>query len=81
MRLLGMEHQRWRSDRVDRRQHHRGRLKVAPGDELTHVGQKLRTLQHCALHRRTIKLTCTACERERRFDAVALVDVRVQGLG
>ncbi|WP_267395389.1 MULTISPECIES: hypothetical protein [unclassified Sphingomonas] len=45
---------------------------MAPGDELTHVGQRLRTLQHCALHRRTIKLTCSACQRERRFDAVAL---------
>lgn len=39
---------------------------------LTHVGQRLHCLQHCALHRRTILLTCPACRAERRFDAVAL---------
>jgi hypothetical protein len=45
---------------------------VAPGDELTHVGQQLRCLQHCALHRRTIELTCPSCQHVRRLDAVAL---------
>jgi RNase P subunit RPR2 len=29
-------------------------------------------LQHCALYRRTIVLTCPSCQRVRRFDAVAL---------
>jgi RNase P subunit RPR2 len=45
---------------------------MAPGDDLTHIGQRLRSLEHCALHRRTIKLTCPTCQHERRFDAVAL---------
>jgi hypothetical protein len=42
------------------------------GDDRTHVGQRLRCLEHCALHRRTITLTCPACGRARRLDAVAL---------
>ena len=42
------------------------------GDDLTHVGQRLTCLQHCALHRRTIKLTCPSCGHVRRLDAVAL---------
>ena len=40
--------------------------------EYDHVNRKLRTLQHCALYRRTIRLICPGCRRERRFDAVAL---------
>lgn len=40
--------------------------------ELDHADRRLRTFQHCALHRRTIRVTCTSCGRERRFDAVAL---------
>ena len=41
-------------------------------DDRTHVGQRLGCLEHCALHRRTIKLTCPACGHVRRLDAVAL---------
>jgi hypothetical protein len=45
---------------------------VVAGNELTHVGQRLRSLEHCALHRRTITVTCPSCTRVRRLDAVAL---------
>ena len=44
---------------------------MGDGDR-THVGAQLTTLMLCALYRRTIKLTCPNCRRERRFDAVAL---------
>jgi hypothetical protein len=37
-----------------------------------HVNRKLRCLLHCALHQRTINLTCPQCNRTRRFDAVPL---------
>jgi len=37
-----------------------------------HLNRQLRCLLHCALHRRTIRLSCPACRRVRRFDAVAL---------
>lgn len=40
--------------------------------ELDHTDRRLRTLEQCALHRRTVLLTCPACRRERRLDAVAL---------
>ncbi|MFS0771208.1 hypothetical protein [Sphingomonas sp. 1P08PE] len=42
------------------------------GDDRTHVGQKLGCLEHCALHRRTITLSCPGCQHVRRYDAVAL---------
>jgi hypothetical protein len=45
---------------------------VANGDDLDHAERRLRTLQHCALHRRTIRLTCPICGHVRSFDAVAL---------
>ena len=45
---------------------------MASGDDRTHIGQRLACLQHCALHRRTITLTCPRCGHVRRFDAVAL---------
>ncbi len=41
-------------------------------DAVDHVGRRLRTLEHCALHRRTIRLTCPACGRARRLDAIPL---------
>lgn len=41
-------------------------------DEYDHLNRKLRNLEHCALHRRTIEVTCLRCNRVRRFDAVAL---------
>lgn len=41
-------------------------------DDLDHANRQLRTLQHCALHRRTITVTCSACQRIYRYDAVAL---------
>lgn len=41
-------------------------------DDRTHIGRRLACLEHCALHRRTIRLTCPRCGAERRFDAVAL---------
>lgn len=40
--------------------------------ETDSAGRPLRTLEFCALYRRTIRLTCPACQRERRMDAVAL---------
>lgn len=42
------------------------------GPEYDHVNRKLRTLQECALHRRTVEITCPQCQHVRRFDAVAL---------
>ena len=45
---------------------------MAPGDERTYIGERLSCLQHCALHRRTIQLTCPSCRHVRRLDAVAL---------
>lgn len=41
-------------------------------DDVDHVGRRLRTLEQCALHRRTIRLTCPACGRVRLLDAVGL---------
>ncbi len=37
-----------------------------------HVGRRLRTLEQCALYRRTLRLTCPRCRHVRVFDAVAL---------
>ncbi len=37
-----------------------------------HLNRQLRGLLHCALHRRTIRLSCPVCQRIRCFDAVAL---------
>jgi hypothetical protein len=45
---------------------------VADDPSIDHLNRKLRCLLHCAFHRRTIRLTCPACQRVRRFDAVAL---------
>ena len=45
---------------------------MADGDGLDHANRKLVTLQHCALHRRTITLTCPQCGRVRLIDAVPL---------
>jgi type II secretory ATPase GspE/PulE/Tfp pilus assembly ATPase PilB-like protein len=45
---------------------------VAIDASVDHINRKLRCLLHCALHQRTIRLTCPRCKRERRFDAVAL---------
>lgn len=41
-------------------------------DEYDHLNRKLRNIEHCALHRRTIEVTCLRCNRVKRFDAVAL---------
>lgn len=40
--------------------------------ELDHLGRKFPSVEHCALHRRTIKLTCRTCGHVRKFDAVAI---------
>lgn len=45
---------------------------MTPDDGWTHIGERLRCLEHCALHRRTIKLTCPSCGHVRLLDAVAL---------
>ena len=41
-------------------------------DAHDHVGRRLRTLEQCALHKRTLRLTCPACGRSRVMDAAAL---------
>ena len=41
-------------------------------DTVDHVGRRLRTLEQCALHRRTVRLTCPACGYVRRLDAIPL---------
>lgn len=40
--------------------------------EYDHVGRRLRTLEHCALHKRTLRLTCPHCAHVRVLDAVCL---------
>lgn len=45
---------------------------MAAGDDRTHTEARLGCLEHCALHRRTIVMTCPRCRSVRRFDAVAL---------
>ena len=45
---------------------------MASSAERDHLNRKLGCLEHCALHRRTIKVTCPECQRVVRFDAVAL---------
>lgn len=37
-----------------------------------HVGRRLRTLEQCALHKRTLRLSCTRCDHVRVIDAVCL---------
>lgn len=41
-------------------------------DDRDHVGRTLRTLEQCALHRRSLKLTCRRCRSVRVLDAVPL---------
>lgn len=41
-------------------------------DDVDHVGRRLATLQLCALYRRTLRVTCPRCRRERMLDAVGL---------
>ena len=41
-------------------------------DGRDHLGGRLRTLEECALHKRTVRATCPSCGRVRVFDAVAL---------
>ncbi|GGB40065.1 hypothetical protein GCM10011380_31890 [Sphingomonas metalli] len=40
--------------------------------EHDHVGRRLRTLEQCALHKRTLRLTCPRCRHVRILDAVPL---------
>ncbi|MDQ1231478.1 hypothetical protein [Sphingomonas sp. SORGH_AS_0879] len=42
------------------------------GPDHDHIGRRLRTLEECALHKRTLRLTCPACDHVRVLDAVAL---------
>ncbi|MBB4617267.1 hypothetical protein [Sphingomonas abaci] len=42
------------------------------GADHDHIGRRLRTLEECALHKRTLRLTCPACGHVRVLDAVAL---------
>jgi hypothetical protein len=44
----------------------------AASDAIDHVGRRLLTLKQCALHRRTIRLTCPACGHIRLIDAIPL---------
>lgn len=57
----------------------RDKVVVEDGDErgpaeadYDHLGRRLRTLEECALHKRTIRLTCPECGNLRILDAVAL---------
>lgn len=47
-------------------------MSAAPHANVDHVGRKLRTLEQCALYKRTIRLTCRGCGRSRVMDAAAL---------
>ena len=43
---------------------------MASAPDRDHLGRKLDTLVHCALHRRTLKLSCLHCPHVRLLDAV-----------
>lgn len=47
---------------------------MADDPDRDHLNRKLRTLTHCALYRKTIRLACANqdCGHERLFDAVPL---------
>ncbi|MDQ1158907.1 hypothetical protein QE385_003234 [Sphingomonas sp. SORGH_AS 950] len=45
---------------------------VLSGAERDHLNRKIATLTHAALMRRTLKLTCTTCQRARLLDTVPL---------
>lgn len=54
-----------------------GRRIEGPGSgivdaEHDHVGRRLRTLEQCALHKRTLRLTCPRCRHICILDAVPL---------
>jgi hypothetical protein len=42
------------------------------GAERDHINRKITTVEHAALMRRTIRLTCPLCQHTRLFDAVGL---------
>ena len=50
----------------------RGSQDSRAGADHDHIGRRLRTLEECALHKRTLRLTCPKCGHVRVFDAVAL---------
>lgn len=37
-----------------------------------HIGRRLRTLEQCALHKRTLRLSCPRCDHRSVLDAVCL---------
>jgi hypothetical protein len=43
-----------------------------PSADYDHVGRRLKTLQECALYKRTLRLTCPRCRHVRILDAVPL---------
>jgi hypothetical protein len=45
---------------------------MAPSDDRDHLGRRITTLMECALHRRSIRLSCRACPHVRVLDAVPL---------
>jgi hypothetical protein len=45
---------------------------AAASPEYDHVGRRLKTLEQCALHKRTLRLTCPKCSNVRVLDAVSL---------
>lgn len=45
---------------------------ASSGSGYDHVGRRLRTLEQCALHKRTLRLTCPECGHVRILDAVPL---------
>jgi|GEM_PF-949036 len=50
-----------------------GSVPAGHGDPLfDHIGRRLRTLEECALHKRTLRLTCPRCHHIRILDAVPL---------
>ena len=49
-----------------------GIMAASTDDAVDHVGRRLKTLEQCALHRRTLRLTCPACGHARRLDAIPL---------
>ena len=47
-------------------------MTTIPADDREHIGRALRTIEQCALYRRSLRLTCRRCQSLRILDAVAV---------
>ncbi|WP_174291056.1 hypothetical protein [Sphingomonas bacterium] len=45
-------------------------MTIGQVDDRDHIGRALRTIEQCALHRRSLRLTCQRCRLVRVLDAI-----------